>query len=235
MIKNANKFNFTFWNISTDKRITVHFPDWKVTTWSCRGRGKGERGAAQRQTHPYAVCTLQGLLLLGVWLDHRTPGGCHIDNDSALVPVMAWHWRGDKPWPEPMITEVCDVIRSQWVKNKNESGDSIILSKAIMKTRISGLILPGRKSQLWNIIVGQLYKFKINIYLPDYTLRPRQNGRHFSDDIFKCIFSNENVWIPIKISLKFVPRGLINNVPALVHIIAWRRTGDKPLSEAMMA
>ena len=54
-------------------------------------------------------------------------------------------------------------------------------------------------------------------------LRPRQNGRDFADDIFKCIFMNENVWIPIKISMKFVPRGPINNIPALVQIIAWRR------------
>ena len=66
------------------------------------------------------------------------------------------------------------------------------------------------------------------------TLRPRQNGRHFADDIFKCIFLNENVWIPIKISLKFVPEGPINNIPALVQIMAWRRPGDKPLSEPMM-
>ena len=66
------------------------------------------------------------------------------------------------------------------------------------------------------------------------TLRPRQNGRHFADDIFKSIFLNENVWIPIKISLKFFPKGPINNIPALVQIMAWRRPGDKPLSEPMM-
>ena len=48
------------------------------------------------------------------------------------------------------------------------------------------------------------------------TLMPRQNGCHFADDISKCIFLNENVWIPIKISLKFVPEGPINNIPALV-------------------
>ena len=66
------------------------------------------------------------------------------------------------------------------------------------------------------------------------TLRLRQNGRHFTDDIFKGIFSNENVWILIKISLKFVPKGPINNIPALVQKMAWRRPGDKPLSEAMM-
>ena len=41
------------------------------------------------------------------------------------------------------------------------------------------------------------------------------NGRHFPDDIFKCIFLDENVSISIKISLKFVPKGQINNIPAL--------------------
>ena len=66
------------------------------------------------------------------------------------------------------------------------------------------------------------------------TLRPRQDGRHFPDAIFKCIFFNENVWIWIKISLKFIPRGPINNIPALVQIMAWCRSGDKPLSEPMM-
>ena len=66
------------------------------------------------------------------------------------------------------------------------------------------------------------------------TLRPRQNGRHFPDDIFKRIFLNENVWISLKISLKFVPKGPINNIPALVQIMAWRRPGDKPLSEAKL-
>ena len=45
---------------------------------------------------------------------------------------------------------------------------------------------------------------------------------------------NENVRISINISLKFVPKGLINNIPALVKIMAWRRSGDKPLSEPMM-
>ena len=120
-------------------------------------------------------------------------------------------------------------------------------------------------------------------------LRPRQNRRHFADDIFKCISVNENVWIPIKISEiaggirltslywtadlpassnssllktltqwgpekiaaifqtifsnvfssmkmyspKFVSEVRINNIPALVQIMASRRPGDKPLSEPM--
>ena len=53
------------------------------------------------------------------------------------------------------------------------------------------------------------------------TLRPRQNGRHFSDDIFDYIFLDETV-CPI------------NNILGLVQIMAWRRPGDKPLFEPMM-
>ena len=66
------------------------------------------------------------------------------------------------------------------------------------------------------------------------TLRPGQNGCHFADDIFKFLFLNENVWIPIRISLKFVFKGRIKNIPELVQIMAWHRPGDKPLSEPMM-
>ena len=83
----------------------------------------------------------------------------------------------------------------------------------------------------------------VDLILPEYsrfsirrvnTLGPRQNGRRFADDTFKRIFLNENVRISIKISLKFVPKGPIIINPALVQIMAWRRSGDKPLSEPMM-
>ena len=66
------------------------------------------------------------------------------------------------------------------------------------------------------------------------TLRPRQNGHHFPENIFNCLFLEENVWILIKISLKFVPKGPISKMSALVQIMAWRHPGDKPLSEQMM-
>ena len=48
------------------------------------------------------------------------------------------------------------------------------------------------------------------------TLRQRQSGCYFADDNLKCIFFNENIWIAIKISLKFVSKGLVNIKPALV-------------------
>ena len=66
------------------------------------------------------------------------------------------------------------------------------------------------------------------------TLRPRQNGRHFTGDTFNRIFVKENARISTKFSLKFVPKGPINNIPALVQIMAWHRPGDKPVSEPVM-
>ena len=69
----------------------------------------------------------------------------------------------------------------------------------------------------WNIWT-RLWKGMQLLYRVN-TLRPRQNCCHFTDARFKCIFQNENVWI----SLKFVPKILINNIPALIQIMAWHR------------
>ena len=64
-------------------------------------------------------------------------------------------------------------------------------------------------------------------------------GRDKMAAISQTMFSNalswnKNTWILIKISLKFVPKGPINNNPALVQIMAWHLVGAKPLSEPMM-
>ena len=70
-------------------------------------------------------------------------------------------------------------------------------------------------------------KLLYNIKSMINTLRPRQNGRHFAYDLFKCIYLNENVWISLKISLKFVSRGPVNNclVPTWRQVIIW--TNDR--------
>ena len=90
---------------------------------------------------------------------------------------------------------------------------------------------------LFFFIVFQFFIFNSKLYglnLTVNTLRQRQNGRHFADDTFKRIFLNVNVIISIEISLKCVSKGPINKIPALVQMMAWRRPGDKPLSEPMM-
>ena len=70
---------------------------------------------------------------------------------------------------------------------------------------------------------------------PVNTLKLRQNGRHFTDNIFKCFSLNENFLISNKVSVKYVPWGLIDDIAALAHIMAGHWTGDKPLPEPMMA
>ena len=73
-----------------------------------------------------------------------------------------------------------------------------------------------------------LRRMKLTSYFTAFnTLRLRQDDRHFADDILKCIFLNKNAWISL---LKF----RINNIPALVQIMAWCRQGDKPLSASVM-
>ena len=73
----------------------------------------------------------------------------------------------------------------------------------------------------------------IRVYIN--TLRPRQRGLRFPVDIFIAIFVYKDYCGLNNILLKFVPKDPMNNIPALVHIMAWRRSGDMPSSEPMMA
>ena len=72
-------------------------------------------------------------------------------------------------------------------------------------------------------------------YLLINTLWLRQNGRYFTDDIFKRISLNEDVWIFINNCLMYIPRGAIDSISGLVQIMDWCRIGDKPLSQSVMA
>ena len=51
---------------------------------------------------------------------------------------------------------------------------------------------------------------------------------------FSVIFLSEYLHILIKISLKYVPKGPINNMQSLVQEMAWCWIGDKPFSEPMI-
>ena len=136
---------------------------------------------------------------------------------------MAWRRLGDKPLSEQIMdslpTHIC-ITRPQWVKLALVSVMTCVqrsLSHNLNQYWSSSLTLCGVTRSQW-----------VN------SLRPRQNRRHFADDVFKYNFLNENVWIPIKLSMKILPKGPINNIPTMVQIMAWRRPGDKPLSEPMM-
>ena len=72
------------------------------------------------------------------------------------------------------------------------------------------------------------------ISLKHYHIGTETKWPPFWQATFLDTFFNGNIWISIEISLKFVPKGQISNIPALVQIMAWRRPGDKPFSEPML-
>ena len=80
----------------------------------------------------------------------------------------------------------------------------------------------------YSVNIVSLERTGTSIYLTHPPL-PGQNGRHF-----KRIFLNENAEFRFQFSLKFVPKGPIDNKSALVQAMAWRRTGDKPLPEPVL-
>ena len=148
------------------------------------------------------------------------------DYTSAVVQVMVWHRTGNKLKAKLgagllLVGSLVTHIGEIWIKTREF---------LIKKTDFENIIckIPAMLSR------AHCDTKKICSLSFLNTLRPRRNEQHFADDIFKRIFFNENVWISIKISLKFVSKGSINNIPALVQIMAWRRSGDKPLSEPMM-
>ena len=65
-------------------------------------------------------------------------------------------------------------------------------------------------------------------------MKLKQNGCHFTDNTFKCIFLNENFWILNEVSLKYDLLGLIDNMATFVQIMAWHQAGTKPLSEPVL-
>ena len=109
----------------------------------------------------------------------------------------------------------------------------------ILKRKQQNILTRTSKYYLWAISRDNIFfiaytenVFVVRVFIN--TLRPRQDGRHFADDNFARIFVNENWCNLIKFSLKYVGKGPIDNNRALVQIMAWRRSGDKPLSEPMM-
>ena len=155
-------------------------------------------------------------------------------------------WQIDQNWPRELVGMIAwrPIPYTRRCCNSGETGQFISVNANIQTfAEIYGLIL-NVDDYSWIVLTAFLW---YNLVVPgheprsswwrvkrQFLLRPRQNGRHFADDLFKCISLNEDVCISIKLSLKFVPKGSINNIAALVQIMAWRRPGDKLLSEPVM-
>ena len=185
-----------------------------------------------------------------------------ISNMPTLVQLMAWCRPGDKPLSEPMMvrlpTHIC-VTRPQWVKQHSE--DSILINYIhwngyTILTKFSSftdMIFVGviislitfyhwlhQKLSKWQLPVQPVTKISSKWWhlLFDnaswnWNITDKM-ASIFADGIFKYILLNKNDIISIQIWMKFVPKSPIDNKPALVRVMAWGRTGDKPLSEPMM-
>ena len=77
-----------------------------------------------------------------------------------------------------------------------------------------------------NYISLVLTHWLLKLIARNNTLRPRQNGQNFPDDIFKYIFLNETIWILNTIRLNFVPTGPGNGLALTRHqAIIWTNDG----------
>ena len=159
---------------------------------------------------------------------------------------MAWRRIGDKPLSEPVLDN-CQLDPRERLSVRFESIYNDIHSRnCVSKCRlyngghfVSALMCWSsmESTDVWRAMDGPMERTKwpsVLMATEINTLRPKQDGRHFPDDILKCIFLNENVWIALTISLKCVRKVRTNNIPSLVQIMAWRRPGDKPLTEPIM-
>ena len=138
----------------------------------------------------------------------------------------------------PMWRAFCEIITQ---RNKKSYFGNVLLRdtvtslKSILKIckKIQEMRIGQRKDARTELKMKRSHQYKP--FNDVNTLWPGQNGRHFADDKFRCIFVNENVCISFENSLKFVAGGPINNTATLVWIMAWHRIGDKPLSKPMLA
>ena len=139
-----------------------------------------------------------------------------------LVQVMAWCHQAASHylshcWPRYVLQY--GVTTPQWVSQL----PFIVVPQQNWRILPMDSWFETRMLPIW-VFMSLKSDFKVEIYLfwgwwiyeydaviQDFTvcktttehqpeLRLRQNGHHFTDDIFNCIFLNENVWISIKIS-----------------------------------
>ena len=151
----------------------------------------------------------------------------------ALVQIMVCRRPGDKPLSERMMvrwaTHIC-VIRPKWVSRSIPSFLIYIYIYMKQFTEYDGITSsdpkPLTKWQQWERLIlrtgwwcneSQICYID-NVYLNESlnSFPPWQNGRHFLDDIIRCIFVNKKFRILIKISSTLFAKGLIDNNPALV-------------------
>ena len=117
------------------------------------------------------------------------------------------------------LTGACRKLKKKSIEEINEQSFSTSHPRSALSTQ---RVLDHTVLQIWlHIGSGMECYFWLNQHIEAKTKWPPFLRRYF-----KYIFLNENIWILIDISLKFIPKGRIKNIPALVQIMAWRQLGD---------
>ena len=151
-------------------------------------------------------------------------------NHIQIQQWRVWGWNACSEIMYTMLT--APLTWCKWTQIKLMKLKKNVMSTLQWALSSDGLALGSVTTSAWKIMTKFVSPFYTGLALN--TLMPRQNGHHLPDNILKSIFLNENVWISLKIWLKFVLNVWINNIPVLVQIMEWHWSGNKPLSRPMM-
>ena len=125
-----------------------------------------------------------------------------------------------------------------WWRKEMEALSALLVTSGFLSQRTCSWFCRGHvyssSGKCCYCILPEVYWISCHHAPFNNTLKPSQNYHHFADNILKCILLDESVWIPFRISLKFVPMFGIDNIPALVQKMDCCQPGHKPLSEPMM-
>ena len=164
----------------------------------------------------YSCTKLNAGLSIQQFLSIRPPHGQSVSDKSTLVQVMTWF---NNHYPNQAIITQTNVeqdlhymeyvgyleFRISW---------SLGIKVWVMMSWWKVIFYVSSHCQYrWCQLEGDLPCEWVGV---DNTLSLRQNGCHFADGIFRRIIMNGMFCMSIKIPLKFVPRGSIDNNPALV-------------------
>ena len=146
-------------------------------------------------------------------------------NHIVLLVMCCWHRHASTSTP----------LWRYWLELQNNSPFGSLDNDQIWRRHTCKLLMNKVMVVLCTNIVKYTTKYHIfriqKIQNKNYdvsTLRPRQNGHKFPDDIFKCIFLNENIHFWLRIHWSLFPR--IQSTVFQHWFIWWLGTvpGDKP-------
>ena len=127
------------------------------------------------------------------------------------------------------------VVRNKFQSNRNWNSNIFILEITLeCPLQNGGQFSKPQYVNVRNHFVKKEVSWHWESLIQVNSIPPGQNGCHFTDYIFKCIFINAKFFILLTIPLKIVPRGLIDNKSALVQAMACHWTDDNPLSELVL-